>query len=121
MIAEETWPTETIPYKFQRQGYNETSKPNKIRTSMEAGEDKVRRRYTSAINNLSGSIWMNLDQMNLFKSFYNIDLSGGVEAFNFPIPSSETEETAITRIIGEPTYVNIGGRNWVVGLQMEQV
>ena len=49
-----TWPP-TIRTAFAVSSYNQSVRPNSIRTNIPAGIDKVRRRYTKQIGQIRGS------------------------------------------------------------------
>jgi hypothetical protein len=65
---------------------------NVIRTTMDAGPKKVRRRYTAGTKTFSGKQILNAEMFETFKVFYHTVLADGVLRFNFTDPM--TLETA---------------------------
>lgn len=118
MAASYTWPT-TLPQKVQR-GYTETVGMNILRTAMDAGPAKMRRRSIRP-DQLNVSFTMTTAQVTTLDTFLTTSIKGTAR-FYFPHPRKET--TVEVRIV--PTQdgalynlTNIGPGFWTVALQLE--
>lgn len=99
----ETWPS-TLPLAPQLEGYEETPQPNVVRTPVDAGRARQRRRYTSVGAILSTTFLFTHAQEDTFKAFYKDTLQNGAEEFNWYHPVSK--ESIVARFVGDnpPTY-----------------
>jgi len=81
-----------------------------LRTDMDIGPAKVRRRSTKSIDKITGSIDLTISQYSIFYDFFDITTNGGVGTFYFdhPITGVQTE----FRFVGEPRVTSIGGGNF---------
>lgn len=111
-----TWPA-SLPQKPQSQGFRETVPEVIVRTDMDAGPAKVRRRFTAAVRNLQMTMEMSNAQIATFDTFFNDTIKGG--ALNFDFPDPRTGTTVDVRIVNTPQYRNIGGEYWGVELEIE--
>lgn len=66
-----------------RNSYSETIPSTLIRSEMDLGQDKVRRRISRAVKYISASFRMNKNQKDIFEDFYINILEGGVRFFNW--------------------------------------
>lgn len=80
-----TWPS-TLPQKPLVEGYAETFQSGQVRSEMDTGPPKVRRRFTATVNRFEMSFMMDSTQLDTLESFYETDLEGGVLQFDFPDP-----------------------------------
>ena len=79
------WPS-TLPDRFLQQGYSEEFPNTTLRTKMDAGPSKARRRFTAAPVPISGELVLSAAQVEDFKSFYVDILSGGSLPFEWVHP-----------------------------------
>lgn len=136
------WPVE-LPQHVDRDSFQYTPQSGMIRTSMEAGLKKVRRRYTGTVKTYNVGMTMKHSQLELFESFfYNYPghptvpgVAGGVDFFEFPMPmwsASEGETEAdrpkiLVRFVietdGMPYSVIPDGdtRDWKVSFTIERL
>lgn len=110
------WP-EGLPTIAMERSFVESPPDLKIRTEMDSGIAKVRRRFTSGVRPMSFDIPMTLDQVEIFDQFYSQDLASGALSVDFPHP--RTGNMVEIRILGVPQYVPRGGLNWLVKLSVE--
>jgi hypothetical protein len=85
------WPAE-LPDGFLGEGLSVEPQNNVVRTAMDAGPKKARRRYTARTVQFTGKQLFNRDEFALFETFYHTALADGVLRFNFTDPV--TLETA---------------------------
>jgi len=82
-----SWPG-TLPQYFNIAGYSEEPADNAIRTPMETGDVKIRRRFTGQYDIISGTIDMSATQFEAFKLFWRDDLKDGSLAFDWVHPTT---------------------------------
>lgn len=75
-----TWP-EGIPFFNLRSGYGAQPGENTLRTPMEFGPAKVRRRTTAAPSVITGSAYMTREQAQRFEQFWRDTLKDGAISF----------------------------------------
>lgn len=111
------WPG-TLPQNFQIQGYTETGAQNTVRTKMEVGPDKVRKRTTSEVRVVQGNMWLTAAQYTIMRTFYETDHNFGADTF------TKDDEHAINRtwrFVDPPVYTTIGANTWQVRLKIEEM
>ena len=110
------WPL-SLPQVLSADGYEEVEPELRLRTNMDAGPAKVRRRFTAGVRPVKTQLRFSLNQKDDFKTFYNDTLAGGSLSFNWVLPGTET--AAEYRFVSPPSYTPLGGANWIVNLDME--
>jgi hypothetical protein len=99
------WPS-TLP-KPNPDGYEEIMPDNAIRSDMDIGPAKVRKRGTSATTKYVLSFEMDNDGVNTLETFFSTTINDGVDTFDMDDPRNGTTETF--RMIGPPKTVAITG------------
>lgn len=112
----QTWPA-TVPDDFLWEGYRETPPNNVIRTSMDVGPDKIRRRSTAAVSSISCKMVLTKTQLGYFDTFYNTTLVNGSLTFDLTHP--RTGSSKEMRFQNPPEYIYISGNYWSVLMQLE--
>ena len=84
-MAAPSWPA-GLPQKLHVEGQASRPANNTIRSSVDAGPSKVRRRSTAAVRPLTGKMWLKSSQRQMLEEFYTIDLASGALPFLFPDP-----------------------------------
>ena len=95
------WPA-SLPQNILSQGYSEAFADNRIRTSMDIGPAKVRRRGTVAVIPIRGNIIVTAAQLETLETFYNDTLYNG--ALRFAWKNPRTEEAVEMRFTDTPTW-----------------
>lgn len=111
------WPA-TLPQNFQVQGYSESGADNILRTTMDVGPDKLRRRTTSNVRRVTGSMWLTPAQYTELRTFFEVTHQFGALTF------TKDDEHGINRtwrFISPPVYSTVGPENWQVRLQLEEM
>jgi hypothetical protein len=116
-MAAVNWP-EGLPATLRVSGLSVQPSSNVIRTAMDAGPKKARRRYTANSVKYSGSMILNMAQMETFKRFYRDALADGALRFNFTDPAGL--ETAEFRFTADYSYTASDGF-FEVALPMEKM
>lgn len=112
----QSWPV-ALQDRLNTESFQIKKGPTTIRTDMDVGPQKVRRRFTKAVDEYTASITITNDQYPIFESFYNTTLNGGVLAFeyNHPITQVPTD----FKFKSDPVYSPMGGEYWMVTFALE--
>jgi len=90
------WP-ELLPSGALEEGFSKRPQSNVIRTAMDAGPKKARRRYTARTVKYAVKQVFDAGELAVFEQFYHTALADGVLRFNFADPVSlETAEFRFT-------------------------
>lgn len=111
-----TWPS-ILPQELNEEGFSTELIDNVIRTQMDYGPAKIRRRSTSNIMKVEGTISLNSTQLTTFISFFNSNLSYGATAFDWTHPL--TGENCSMRFTATPKIRPIGGNLTEVQMSLE--
>lgn len=95
-----TWPS-TLPSPAINT-FSEAPPNNIIRSSMDKGYDKVRRRTTASIRPISFTLKLTDDQVTIIDDFYNDETVGGSLSFDYIHP--RTGATVEARFAEPPSY-----------------
>lgn len=79
------WPS-SLPQLSLLAGAAETVQDATIRSEMDVGPAKRRRRYTAAVRRFSVPLILTVAQVATLETFYETTLSGGVDAFDWVHP-----------------------------------
>jgi len=79
------WP-ELLPSGLLADGFSKQPQSIVIRTAMDAGPKKARRRYTARTVKYSGKQVFNEAELMVFEQFFHTVLADGVLRFNFEDP-----------------------------------
>lgn len=83
------WPVQ-LQNKLNSGNFSEDFGDTTIKSQNDIGLPKVRRRYTKGFNTIRASIFIDREDVQLFKDFYDVTLNGGVLPFEFTDPFSNT-------------------------------
>jgi hypothetical protein len=104
-MAIETWPS-NLQQLINEQGFQIEFGETTLRSEMDVGPQKVRRRYTKPVDEYSTSINIFQSDATAFKQFFNTTLNGGATSFYFNDPFTGTLE--VFRFSKPPTISPIG-------------
>jgi len=105
-MADIYWP-ELLPSELLADGFSKQPQGNVIRTSMDAGPKKARRRYTARTVKYSGKQVFDESELMVFEQFYHKVIADGALRFNFTDPV--TRETAEFRFTEDYTTNSVDG------------
>lgn len=117
-----TWPSDLPPFRLP---ISDQPQDGTLRTSMDTGPAKVRRRFTAVPRNMAIPMRMTGAQYDTLQDFYTSDLSGG--ALEFDLSDPLTGDTEEFRFLEPPAGSVIVGnadpdkRIWNVQLQLEKL
>lgn len=90
-----------------------------IRSDMDIGPQKVRRRHTKSVDTISCSQKISFSLYQDLYDFFDIDLNGGVNTFSFNHPFTGLPMEC--RFLGPPEIRPIGGVEFTLSMQWEIV
>lgn len=111
-----TWPA-TLPDAPLCDSYRESMPSTLLRTEMDQGPAKVRRRSTAAVRRLTLSFIFDTVQINTLESFIDADLSGGALSFSFTHPRSGSAIRCRFRQM--PEYASLNGVYFKTQIELE--
>lgn len=115
-MADVDWPS-ALPQRLNQSGFTNTLPDNTIRSNMDVGPDKVRRRDVSAPEPIQGAIVATAAEYSDLVTFYNTTTASGSVAFNWTHPiTGDAVEYLFT---APPSITAISGTHYTITLQME--
>ena len=81
----ESWPV-GVPSSFEASGFGYDADSGILRTDMDSGPPKVRRRFTSVSKNMKGTIIMTQAQFQLWEYWFEDVIAFGALSFVMPDP-----------------------------------
>lgn len=111
-----TWPG-TLPQKPSSRGYREVPPSNTMRTQMDQGPAKIRRRTTANVRPLDCTFELTLAEVAILETFYTTTLKSGSLAYDWDHPRTDVAGT--WRFKKEPVYSSPGGDLWEARCSLE--
>ena len=102
-----TWPV-TLPQTLLMDGYGEAAPNVLLRSQMEIGPAKVRRRSSAGIRPVKGYLILTLEELEIFKAFHHDDLEDGALRFTWVEPLDEETEVEM-RFAEVPSWSSENG------------
>lgn len=109
-----TWPA-GLPVP-RRSGHDEQLGTNTIRSQMDTGPAKVRRRFTKRIDSFTADFAMTSTQLETLLYFFSTTCADGSLSFAWEHP--RTGAAATCRFIAPPDFKPYGMR-WIVSVRLE--
>lgn len=110
------WPSD-LPDAVLEDGYAESMADNMIRSPMDVGPPKVRRRGTSAPRAIALRQLLTTAQVANLETFYYSTTSGGSLAFTWEHP--RTGSSSSMRFTGPPAISPAGPGRWIASYGLE--
>lgn len=108
------WPS-TLPQRPLLRNFREQQRENRREFDPDGGRSTAIRFYTNVPDVLTVNFFLDLDQKQVFKQFYN-----DVGTDTFAIPDPETGTTVTARFVGgPPEYTTVGGRFTIAQFEIE--
>jgi len=111
------WPIAPFPQLPTSVGSSETLPDTALRTPMDAGPAKVRRRFTSGPRGIPVRFVTTDTNVASFDTFYVTDTFGGTSEITWVNP--RTGSAATLRFVGVPQYTPLGGTAWEITCAFE--
>lgn len=109
-----TWPSLPAPLINT---FKETVPDNILRTSMDRGVDKVRRRTTANARGIQFTLLLTPAQISTLETFYVTTLLSGADEFDYTHP--RTGATVNARFTQPPAYSDVNGINFRAEIALE--
>ncbi|WP_069383956.1 hypothetical protein [Halomonas caseinilytica] len=111
-----TWPA-SLPQHPLIKEYAETPQSNVIRSQMDVGPAKTRRRSTATTTDAEVVYLLTGPQRQTFLDWLNNDIAGGALPFDWPRPRAGVESVLIK---GDPPYnMEPAGQKWRLSMTLE--
>jgi len=110
------WPP-GLPQESLLAGNSETPPNTTLRTQMDTGPAKVRRRYTAAPRQFQRSVMLTESQVSTLDTFYVTTTAGGTSVFTWTHP--RTGASVDFRFVSPPVYSALGGDLWRADMSLE--
>lgn len=110
-----TWPT-SLPQSVLLSDFVESADANTIRTEVDYGPSKVRRRYTAEVKVYQIGLVLTAAQVATLETFYDVTL-GAVDSFDWI--HHRTLAAAVYRFRSRPEYRPLGGGYWRTAFALE--
>jgi len=116
-MTNSVWPV-SLPQEPLAQGFSEQAPSTVIRSQMEAGPPKVRRRFTAGVRNIECQLRLTPAQVDTLDSFFDTTVAGGSLSFDWKHPRSGAAVTL--RFVEPPSYTPLTrGTLWQASLRLE--
>jgi hypothetical protein len=112
------WPILPFPQKILHNSYTETLDDGHIRTQMDAGPAKIRKRSDANTDRFKGRIVLTSTQTEDMDTFYKTVLGNG--SLSFEWLHQRTESTGTFRFIKAPSYTPYG-QYYAADIEWEQL
>jgi len=115
-MAIPAWPG-ALPQELLVNGYSQSFPDITIKSNVDAGPAKVRRRFTAGVEPISGTMIMTAAQLATFDTFFNTTLLGGSLRFSWTKPPVHTVACEM-RFTEVPSWTKVEG-DYEVSLSLE--
>lgn len=112
-----TWPTQ-LPIPLIA-GYALAPETSFVRTDMDAGPARHRRRFTAAPTSIQLSFLMTQAQFAIFEAWYSLRISDGADWFDAPMDNGQGVTTQECRFVEAWQSRPVGGKNYEVSCRWE--
>jgi hypothetical protein len=112
------WPSSRLPRPLA-DGYGLTAMPSTLRTEMDNGAARMRRRFTRQMTVASLAFNMRREQFGLFDGFWRGTLSDGTAWFVMPLRNGISDDPWTVRGIAPPEASLISPDVWRVSWKVE--
>ena len=116
-MAVPDWHTD-LPQELFLSGYSQTYPNVTIKSEMDVGPAKVRRRFTAGVEPVSGTMILTAAQLATLDTFYNTTLLGGSLRFAWTVPPAHSVACEM-RFTEPPTWTAIEPGKYEVSLALE--
>lgn len=110
------WPT-GLPQAAEIDGYEETPPDLALRSRMDAGPPKLRRRFSAGETRIAGRLMLRLEQTETLLAFWRDTLAGGSLPFAWTHP--RTGAACTMRFVSPPRLRHRAGPLWEAELSLE--
>jgi len=111
-----SWPA-TLPQLPLAADYSDALADTLVRTQMDVGPAKVRRRTTAGVRAMTASFVLDDTQVGTLVTFYDTTLDGGAQPFDWVLP--RTGAAASCRFLQPPVFASPNNGRYRVTCQLE--
>lgn len=111
-----TWPV-SLQSRSNQSGFSYVVGETTLRSDMDIGPAKVRRRTTRPVDTMRYSINVTQAEYQTLYDFYDITTNGGVETFDMQNPI--TGNSMVCRFKGPPEFTPISGTTFLARFDLE--
>ena len=115
-MAVPSWPG-TLPEELFVSGYGQAFPDITIKSNVDAGPAKVRRRFTAGVSPVTGTMIMTAAQLVILDTFFNTTLLGGSLRFSWTKPPAHSVACEM-RFTEVPSWTKVEG-DYEVSLSFE--
>lgn len=115
-MAEAVWPS-GMPQHVQMQGFSEKLPTNVIKSKMDYGPDKVRRRDVAAVTEIQCQQILSSDQRGTLVLFFRETLFDGARTFDWVHPVTQT--SCEMRFTEPPSITPLGNALFTASYKLE--
>lgn len=101
------WPI-TLPQQLFVNGYSQSFAETTIKSEMDAGPAKVRRRFSAGIEPVSGTMLITETQLGYLRTFFEDTLLGGSLRFSWTKPPAHITACEM-RFTAPPSWTKVDG------------
>lgn len=112
-----SWPA-SLPVISSLEGYGFEPVDSVLRTEMEGGIPKSRRRYSQTISKFHVSIPMSRAELAAFETFHQYTLNGGASWFDMPLVNGQGTTVCQALINGAFRATRASATYWTVAFEM---
>lgn len=112
------WPLD-LDYCFIIRGYSESQEPTTIRSEVDTGPAKVRRRFTKAVGLAAGEFVFSYADVKKFWTFFNVTLQNG--SLPFAGKSPITGDVGDYRFIEQPVVSAFTEKYCTISVAVERI
>ncbi len=112
------WPA-SLPQTPLLRGFSQGLEDNLLRTEMDAGKDKVRRRFTAGIKPVRASTILTTTQKDTLITFYETTINDGADEWDWT--DHLNGGTVQYRFLSPPDIRRLSGTKWEAAMQLEIV
>ena len=116
----ETWPL-SLQQKLEVAGFQKVYGDTRVSSEMDVGPEKVRSRYTDAIDGYTCQITLDFADVDTWETFYKTQLGNGTLPFDFNDPFAEAPATFRFDPKESPSLRPLGGRKFTLSMKWQKV
>ena len=118
-MATEAWPLAVLPAYPLQAGYKLGEATGIVRTSMDDGLARQRRKYPDMPATLRVGWILNADRMSFFRGWIAHKAQFGAVWFSVTLDVGNGVETVEARFVGDPEYQRLRKGLWMVSAELE--
>lgn len=115
----DSWPAQLQQQLMADSTFQVTLGSTTVRSEVDVGPAKIRSRFSKAVDQYQGCIWLDFANYTVLTDFYKTTLANGALPFLFTDPFSQTSQ--VFRFVNPPVGKAVGGRLFEIDLSLEKM